>query len=68
MVMFDYCLSGLHLNYVNLINDMEFLYVLSRYFPHIDYIVKTMCMYLVLLEDTHQAFTFLNISLCSIMY
>lgn len=41
MVMFDYCLSGLHFNYVNLINDMEFLYVLSRHFPHIDYIIKT---------------------------
>lgn len=40
MVMFDYCLSGLHLDYVNQINDLEILYVLSRHFPHIDYNVK----------------------------
>lgn len=40
MVMFDYCFSGLYLDHVNQINNLEFLYVLSRHFPHIDYIVK----------------------------
>lgn len=40
MLMFNYCLSGLHLDHVNQINDLKFLYVILRHFPHINYIVK----------------------------